>query len=215
MLDTKNKVQNKDAEREHFKKELDAKIKLIQEQAKQLEIPRRTLLNLIESATKIVDKDKSGDDDEIEKDFDDVDVDDNYDDDDYEEEFGKKVDDVDIEDEVEDAEETIKEMVVTEEFKTFYNELKEALDITDEEIEEVLKESKAYTKKTKITIDPQSKFNRLVGGLTVKIARENNDVLYKKLIKFKKLWKAMKAKLRKKYQGKAISAAKLINKKET
>ena len=159
-----------------------------------------------------IDSDGDGNDDEVDNDFEKVDVPEDYDEDDYEAEYGTKIDNAEPEDIDDDDDE------LTESNISFFKELQEELNITDEELTESLEifnEGKAYTKKTKIIIDPRQKFNRLVGALTVAIAKEKNDKLYLKLIKFKKLWIAMKGKLRKKYLTKAIARAKEVNKKET
>jgi len=52
-----------------------------------------------------------------------------------------------------------------------------------------------------------TKLNRLAGSMAIKIAKEKNDPMYRKVIKFKGLWKKWSAKLMQKYGQKGKQAA--------
>ena len=54
---------------------------------------------------------------------------------------------------------------------------------------------------TKVT--RQAKLNRSIGAEAFKMAKENNDVLYKKATKYKKLWKTFVQKIQDKYKARA------------
>lgn len=55
-----------------------------------------------------------------------------------------------------------------------------------------------------VYISRKSKLARLVGAEAVRIAKEKNDPLYKKLLKYKKMWKLVKEKIVRKYRGQAL-----------
>lgn len=54
------------------------------------------------------------------------------------------------------------------------------------------------------------KFSALVGALAIKIARQKNDPLLEKMLRYKKAYKALKRQLIQKYQAKAVLAARQI-----
>jgi len=70
----------------------------------------------------------------------------------------------------------------------------------DEVMEEALKAS--VTRQTK-----QGKMARLAGGMAMAMARKNNDPLYKKAMKAKKIFMQAKAMIQKKYGMKGKMAA--------
>lgn len=77
----------------------------------------------------------------------------------------------------------------------------EHMDIFDnEEINELLKMSMTR-------IDRQSKLDRLGGSMAARIAKDKNDPDYKKMIKYKNLWKKFKEKVMRKYKVRGTQAA--------
>lgn len=77
----------------------------------------------------------------------------------------------------------------------------EHMDIFEnEEINEILKMSMTR-------IDRQAKLDRLGGSMAARIAKEKNDADYKKMIKYKNLWKKYKTKVMRKYGMRGKQAA--------
>lgn len=72
--------------------------------------------------------------------------------------------------------------------------------LDDDEINEVLKMSMRR-------IDRQEKLNRLGGSMAARLAKDKNDPDYKKMIKYKNLWKKFKAKVMRKYAVRGKQAA--------
>lgn len=77
----------------------------------------------------------------------------------------------------------------------------EHLDIFDaDEINEILKMSMQR-------IGRQEKLDRLGGSMAAKLAKDKNDPDYKKMIKYKTLWKKFKEKVMRKYAVRGKQAA--------
>lgn len=85
-------------------------------------------------------------------------------------------------------------------------------DIMDELVDKYLSEVSKKTTITKIT--RQTKIDRAIGALATKFAKEANDPLYKKMIKWREKFFKFRARIRSKYgprvrsraiQGKGIS----------
>lgn len=74
----------------------------------------------------------------------------------------------------------------------------------DEKIDYIINEAKTSSQR-KITRG--EKISRAVGNLSIKMAKQNNDSLYKKYKKHRDLYKDLKAKIIKKYGPKVRSQA--------
>jgi hypothetical protein len=94
---------------------------------------------------------------------------------------------------------------ITEDWEPSDDELQEImieyLDFMDnDEINEVLKMSMRR-------ITRQEKLNRLGGSMAARLAKGKNDPDYKKMIKYKNLWKKFKEKVMRKYAMRGKQAA--------
>ena len=88
--------------------------------------------------------------------------------------------------------------------KEFKNEFIDFMD--DQEIHEALKTSLTR-------IDRSEKLNRLSGSMAARIAKSKNDPDYKKMIKYKALWKKFKDKVMRKYKSRGKQAARKATRK--
>jgi len=101
-----------------------------------------------------------------------------------------------------------------------YSELSEQelleLDIPDEELKNMLIECIDFMdddtinevlKMSMLRVGRQEKLSRLGGSMAARLAKDKNDTDYKKMIKYKKLWKKFKTKVMRKYGMRGKQAA--------
>jgi hypothetical protein len=74
----------------------------------------------------------------------------------------------------------------------------------DKNNQEILQEALS---RSIIGISREVKLKRIVGGFAIQLAKKKGDPLYRKLIRFRRAWKAMNRQIQAKYRGPATLAA--------